>query len=122
MSVLLCQVPLAPCSVMSGSDTPTAPGLQSVALDIDVLTSDPPNLHGASAEGRLHDWALGPQALRVLSRALEPGWHTLETGAGVSTVVFALKQTHHTMLRGREWRLLAQKLRARLTGHVQGPN
>src|SRR5205085_5091043 len=51
---------------------------------------------GVSREGKPHEWALGPEALGVLSRTLQPGWRTLETGAGVSTVLFASKRTHHT--------------------------
>jgi hypothetical protein len=51
-----------------------------------------------SADGKFHEWALGSEALHVLNQVLEPGWRTLETGAGVSTVLFALKQTRHTCI------------------------
>jgi|SRR5947209_9222239 len=67
-----------------------------MALTADALIADPPQLHGVSIEGRLHQWTLGPEALAALDRLLEPGWKTLETGAGASTVLFALKQTEHT--------------------------
>jgi hypothetical protein len=69
-----------------------------VALTPDGLIANPPHLHGVSAEGKVHDWALGPAALRALNDALQPGWRTLETGAGASTVLFALKQTDHTCI------------------------
>jgi hypothetical protein len=69
-----------------------------MALTLDGLIANPPFLHGVSSEGKLHDWALGPAALRALDSRLQPGWRTLETGAGVSTVLFALKQTHHTCI------------------------
>jgi predicted O-methyltransferase YrrM len=67
-----------------------------MALTADALISSPPDLHGVSHTGEVHAWALGDKALRSLSQLLEPGLRTLETGAGVSTVLFALKQTHHT--------------------------
>jgi predicted O-methyltransferase YrrM len=67
-----------------------------MALTPVALISDPPHLHGVTAQGEFHDWALGPRALTILSEAIQAGWRTLETGAGVSTVLFALKQTYHT--------------------------
>lgn len=65
-------------------------------LTAEDLIANRPHLHGVSADGRPHDWALGVESLRSLNRIVETGWRTLETGAGVSTVLFALKQTRHT--------------------------
>lgn len=60
------------------------------------LIEDRPRLHGVSDEGEEREWGLSSEALRCLCRTLEPGKRTLETGAGVSTVLFAIAQTHHT--------------------------
>ena len=65
-------------------------------LTPESLISDPPNLHGVSEQGSPHAWGLNREALQALSQTVQPGWRTLETGAGVSTVLFAIKQTHHT--------------------------
>ena len=53
--------------------------------------ADPPSLH-ATGEfcGGLH-WA----ALEWLERTVQPGWATLETGAGLSTLVFASRGAIH---------------------------
>lgn len=32
----------------------------------------------------------------MLDEVLQPGWQTVETGAGVSTILFALHATQHT--------------------------
>src|SRR5436305_15317911 len=69
-----------------------------MALTPEDLLCNPPYRHGGSREGKPLEWALGPEALGVLSRRLQPGWRTLETGAGVSTVLFAMEQTHHTCI------------------------
>lgn len=55
------------------------------------LKADPPQLHANGAEcGGLH-WA----ALEWLEHTVEPGWATLETGAGLSTMVFAARGAEH---------------------------
>jgi Methyltransferase domain len=55
------------------------------------LRADPPALHegGTSCAG-LH-WP----ALEWIERTVQPGWATLETGAGLSTIVFASRGTDH---------------------------
>ena len=66
-----------------------------MALTPDALISDPPHLHGASVDGIAHEWALGAQALRILSGKLQPGWRTLETGAGVTGPVRDTRDRSH---------------------------
>jgi predicted O-methyltransferase YrrM len=61
------------------------------------LIADPPKLH--SAGGALTSrWKLQDADLRYLDQILRPGMRTLETGAGISTVVFALKGAEHTCI------------------------
>ena len=53
--------------------------------------ADPPSLHATGDVcGGLH-WA----ALDWLERTVQPGWATLETGAGLSTLVFASRGAAH---------------------------
>jgi len=55
-----------------------------------ALRADPPGLH-ASGEY----WGLAWAALEWLERNVRPGWSTLETGSGASTVVFAAAGAAH---------------------------
>ncbi len=41
-------------------------------------------------------WAIGEDVAAFLDRELDRGLRTLETGAGVSTIIFAIKGTQHT--------------------------
>lgn len=40
-------------------------------------------------------WGLSEDTLHYLDQNVQDGWQTLETGAGLSTLVFALKRAHH---------------------------
>jgi precorrin-6B methylase 2 len=51
----------------------------------------PPRIH----RGGVECWGLEWKALAWLERELEPGFNTLETGAGTSTIVFAAAATDH---------------------------
>jgi hypothetical protein len=55
------------------------------------LKAEPPPLH---ASGGLCAGLAWP-ALEWLERTVEPGWATLETGAGLSTIVFAARGAQH---------------------------
>ena len=66
-----------------------------MALRAEELIASPPHLHGLDAAGEQESWALGSESLRLLDSAIEPGQRTLETGAGVSTVLFAVRGTRH---------------------------
>jgi hypothetical protein len=56
----------------------------------DALRAAPPGLHG---EGEY--WGLAWSALAWLEETVRPGWATLETGAGASTLVFAAAGASH---------------------------
>ena len=56
----------------------------------DALRAEPPGLHG---EGEY--WGLAWAALGWLEETVQPGWATLETGSGSSTLVFASRRAVH---------------------------
>jgi Methyltransferase domain len=55
------------------------------------MTENPPKIHG---EGTA-DWGLGDDVLNFIFEQTRGGVKTLETGCGISTMVFALKGTTH---------------------------
>jgi hypothetical protein len=63
-------------------------------MDLDGLLADPPLVH----VGGRHTWKLDPSVLQYLEPRIGDRSRTLETGSGVSTVLFAIKQTHHTCI------------------------
>jgi hypothetical protein len=69
-------------------------------LQLDDLLSDPPLVHGD--EGHESLLALREDTLRFLDDVLEPGTKSLETGAGISTILFALRSSEHTCITGSE--------------------
>lgn len=66
-------------------------------MNITELLENPPPLH-RPAGGDFMQMGLAPQVLAFLDSRLTPGAHTLETGAGVSTILFAMKGAHHTAI------------------------
>jgi len=56
----------------------------------DSLRAAPPGLHGAGEY-----WGLAWSALAWLEEHVQPGWATLETGAGASTIVLAAAGAEH---------------------------
>jgi hypothetical protein len=64
---------------------------------IDLLIAESPHFH-AWPDGRPANWAVAPQVLRFIHGLLEPGMRTLETGAGQTTVAFAIAGTAHTCI------------------------
>ena len=56
----------------------------------DALRAEPPGLHG---DGEY--WGLAWAALEWLEQTVQPGWSTLETGSGSSTLVFAARGAVH---------------------------
>ena len=65
---------------------------------IEEVGADPPVVHlsadGDAAPGGV--WRTGDDCYRVLAEACPPGTRTLETGVGISTVLFARWQARHT--------------------------
>lgn len=61
-------------------------------MDLNTILDDPPKIH---LRGRT-TWRLDDQVATFLETILQPGWNTLETGAGLSTLLFAIRDTNHT--------------------------
>jgi hypothetical protein len=66
-------------------------------MDVDELLAHPPILH-ADRSGRPVSWGASSRLLRYLDSFLQEGQVTLETGAGLSTIVFAINRCHHTAI------------------------
>ena len=66
-------------------------------MNITELLENPPPLH-RPAGGDFMQMGLAPQVLTFLDSRITPGAQTLETGAGVSTILFAMKGAHHTAI------------------------
>jgi Methyltransferase domain len=64
-------------------------------LNLELLLTTPPKFHGD--DGAVTDgWRLDDAGLLFLDSYLDGDMRTIETGAGVSTIVFALKRARHT--------------------------
>ena len=63
-------------------------------MDIEQLIAEKPLLH-TDEKGLPVDYSINVNVLRALNLYLKPGMHTLETGSGHSTIVFASIGTHH---------------------------
>jgi hypothetical protein len=64
-------------------------------MDLDFLLATPPKLHGpdgATTDG----WRLDDEGLLFIHSHVQSEMRTIETGAGVSTIVFGINRTHHT--------------------------
>ena len=64
-------------------------------MAVDELLANSPKFH-VDRDGELASWAISETVLRFLDENLDSSFHTLETGAGFSTVVFAANNTRHT--------------------------
>ena len=76
---------------------------------VDELFEEPPNLHRADS-GLPACWALKRDSADFIYKSVGENSITLETGAGVSTLVFALRKSSHTAVTpsGEEIRLIAE--------------
>jgi hypothetical protein len=68
--------------------------LSSRFEQIEAVMADPPRVHDDRAPGGV--WHTEPGAYRFIAEQCSPGERTLETGLGISTVLFALWKTEHT--------------------------
>jgi predicted O-methyltransferase YrrM len=66
---------------------------------LEELCTRPPMLHPRGEE--FVCWTLLSEVLRWLYETVEPGWNTLETGSGCSTIVFAMRGARHTAVTPR---------------------
>jgi Methyltransferase domain len=66
-------------------------------MNLKELLNDPPVLH-ESYDGKPITYQLSDEVLSFISEHTKPGYKTLETGAGFSTVVFAMNGAHHTCI------------------------
>ena len=63
-------------------------------INLEDLLRNPPKLHRDSL-GTLTSWQLDESALRFISRNVKDTSKTMETGAGTSTILFALRGACH---------------------------
>jgi len=63
----------------------------------ETLIAESPSLH-SWPDGRSANWSVAPQVLRFIYDCLEPSWSTLETGAGQTTLAFAIARTRHVCI------------------------
>lgn len=63
---------------------------------VERVLSDPPVVHHMDDAGTMGVWSADPDCYRFMAERCAPGGRTLETGAGLSTVLFAaLGSEHH---------------------------
>lgn len=65
-------------------------------MTLEELLEQAPQFH--SNEGRPWSWQLATEVLEFIDAHVHEGMITLETGAGVSTVLFAARGAHHTAI------------------------
>ncbi len=63
-------------------------------MDLKQLIANPPKLH-SSGDRLTAWWRLSDKDLQFLDDRLTQNMKTIETGAGLSTILFALKGTNH---------------------------
>jgi hypothetical protein len=69
------------------------PGLEERRASVEAALRDPPQVHPAAPTGV---WDTSPACYRFLAEHCRAGTRTLETGLGVSTVLFAMWGAEHT--------------------------
>jgi predicted O-methyltransferase YrrM len=65
-------------------------------VDLQGLLANPPGTHVSRETGEPLPWQIAPEVLELIDRSVGADSRTLETGAGVSTALFALKGADHT--------------------------
>ncbi len=64
---------------------------------IEKLISERPHFH-VWPDGKPANWSVAPDVLRFIRASLKPSMRTLETGAGQTTLAFAIAGTHHVCI------------------------
>lgn len=67
-------------------------------MDFSAILADPPKPHKSPEDGTPVVLGLHPAALRFIQEHVDASCVTLETGCGLSTVVFAVKGSQHTVI------------------------
>jgi hypothetical protein len=67
-------------------------------MDLEELLANPPRLHSWLPENVPSPPMLAPEILRFIHDHTTDRSRTLETGAGISTIVFAMKGSRHTCI------------------------
>lgn len=75
------------------SSTPTPPD-----TTLARLLADPPLVHGPEGGNDLITHGLLPVVLEYIEANVQPGDRTLETGCGLSTILFAMRGAEHTCI------------------------
>ena len=65
-------------------------------MTLDQILQDPPKVHAWSGRHELRCSGFSREFYARIMNHIDSGSSTLETGAGISTVVFALRQARHT--------------------------
>lgn len=65
-------------------------------MDLQGLLANPPGTHVSKETGERLPWQIAPEVLGLIDASVGPDSRTLETGAGVSTALFAIKGCAHT--------------------------
>ena len=60
-------------------------------FDLQAILSDPPKLHDDGKGQLISDFRIDDRTCFELNRRLKAGLSTLETGAGLSTIIFAAR-------------------------------
>ena len=73
---------------------PPRPAFGSRLVDLEEILGDPPKIHDWGTPAPISS-GLPREAYEHVSEKIRDGACTLETGTGISTVLFACKRTHH---------------------------
>jgi hypothetical protein len=69
-----------------------------VPIDLSALLADPPKLHRRRDGELISDWHVHDFAAHAINSRVKAGLPTLETGAGLSTIIFAAHGCEHTCI------------------------